>query len=99
MYFLAGGSPQSVSGLDKDDEIVRWNPDGRSLLVSHGTLAVRLERFDLATGRRDLIKTVSPPDAVGVTQVRNITVADDVNVYAYGARLQLSRLFLFQGAR
>ena len=100
MYPLPAGAPQPAPGLDSEDEIVRWNPDGRSVLVSHGrNLPVRLERVDVATGFRELVKVISPPDAAGVMSLSTVKIADDVNVYAYQATLQLSHLFLVQGAR
>jgi hypothetical protein len=88
-----------VPGLDKDDSVVRWSPDGRSLIVARGRLPVRLERVDLATGRRDLIRALSPGGTAGVTGIRSVVIADDPNVYAYEVDQSPSRLFLVQGAR
>ncbi len=99
LYPLAGGAPRDVAGLDKDDRVVRWSPDGRSLIVSRGLLPARVERVEVATGRRDLIRVLSPGETAGVTGIDNVVVADDPNVYAYTVRQNPSRLFLVHGAR
>ena len=93
------GEPRSVPGLGNDDSVVRWEADGQSLLVARGLLPTRLERFALETGRRELVRTISPGSTVGVQAISNVTVADDPNVYAYSINLQLSRLFIVEGAK
>ena len=99
LYPLAGGAPRVVSALDKDDRVLRWSPDGRSLIVARGRLPVSIERVDLAPGRRDLIKLLSPGETAGVMGIGGFAVADDPNVYAYMVNQALSRLFLVEGAR
>jgi len=54
MYPIDGGEPRPISGLSNRDRPVRFNADGRHLFVfsrdEHG--AQKLERFEVATGRR-----------------------------------------------
>jgi hypothetical protein len=54
MYPIDGGEPRPISGLSNRDRPVRFNADGRHLFVfsrdKHG--AQKLERFEVATGRR-----------------------------------------------
>lgn len=99
IYPLAVGSPQTVTGLDLNDRVVTWSRDGRSLLVARLGSAARLERFDIASRRRESVRLLAPPDMTGALRTANIAVADDVNVYAYSVDRQLSTLFLIQGAR
>jgi len=99
IYPLAGGPPRILSDLTGDDTVIKWESDGRTLLVSHGLLPARIERFSLETGRRDLVRTLAPNNLVGVTGITQVTVADDPNVYTYGINHQSSRLFSVQGAR
>ena len=70
-----------------------------ALILSQGVLPARIERFDLATRHREVIRVIAPADLSGVTRVDYLAVADDPDVYAYAVRRQLSRLFLLQGAR
>ena len=99
LYDADGASSQSVNGLDKNDTVIRWTSDSRSVIVSHGLLPARVEQFDLATGRRTLIRVIEPMNPAGAVRVVWITVANDPDVYAYTVRQQLSQLFLIQGAR
>lgn len=88
-----------MTGLDLNDQVVRWSRDGRSLLVARLGSVTRLERFDIASGRREFIRLLAPPDMTGALRTANVAVADDVNVYAHSVDRQLSTLFLIQGAR
>jgi eukaryotic-like serine/threonine-protein kinase len=99
IYPIAGGAPRAVPGIQAGDVVVKWNNDGGSLTVANGLLAARVERLDLATGRRELIRTISGANIAGATNVAGLTLADDPNVYAYHVNQNLSRLFLVTGAR
>jgi hypothetical protein len=59
----------------------------------------RIERLDLATGRRDLLRTVGPADLTGVVQVFPLVMSADEKSYAYTSRRYRSLLFLVEGAR
>ena len=99
LYPSAGGEPRPVSSLAPDDLVAHWTADGRGLLAYHWSVPARLERVDLATGRRELVHRLAPPDLAGVVRIQNVTVASDENVYAYSALLRRSDLFLVEGAR
>jgi hypothetical protein len=61
---------------------------------------MKVERVRVDTGRRELVRTITPPNAEGATAVYGfVAAADDLNVYAYAVDRQLSRLFLIQGGR
>ena len=98
LYPLAGGAPRLVPGLTRDDFVVRWNPDGRSVIVAHGLLPVRVERVDVESGRRNLIRIITP-EPTGTLAAVGLTIANDPNAYAYFTWKQLSHLFLIQGAQ
>ena len=53
----------------------------------------RLERIDLAIGRRTVFKEFAPADRTGLLSMREIFVTDDLRSYAYTAYYQLSSLF------
>ena len=59
-----------LHGLEATDRPVQWSSDGRFLYVrdSDETL-VRIRRFELATGRTDLLRELAPPDPSGVVGV------------------------------
>jgi dipeptidyl aminopeptidase/acylaminoacyl peptidase len=100
LYPSAGGEPRPVSALAPDDIVARWTADGRGFLLSHRSeVPGRLERVDLATGRRDLVRRIAPPDLVGALEIFSITVADDESAYAYSFFQRRTDLFLVEGAR
>jgi serine/threonine protein kinase/dipeptidyl aminopeptidase/acylaminoacyl peptidase len=99
LYPIAGGEPTPVAGLKSDDVVIRWEKDGRSIVVSSGLLPTRVERVDMRSGQRDLLRTIAPTDVPGALNTGGLTISDDPNVYAYYINQELSRLFLITGAR
>ncbi len=80
------------------DFLALWSPDGLSALVyRRAEIPYRLERADLATGRRTLFKEFAPEDRTGLLSLREIFVTDDLRSYAYTAYYQVSSLFVSDG--
>src|ERR1019366_1545958 len=95
VYPIAGGEPQPVPELTEADTLAQWSTDGRSVLVyRRAEIPCRLERVDLATGRRTLFKEFAPADRAGLLSMREIFVTDDLRSYAYTAYYQVSSLFV-----
>jgi len=95
VYPIVGGAPQPVPGLTEADTLAQWSTDGRSVLVyRRAEIPCRLERVDLATGRRTLFKEFAPADRTGLLSMREIFVTDDLRSYAYTAYYQVSSLFV-----
>ena len=102
IYAIAGAErgteSQPVPGLTEADVLAQWSADGRSVLVyRRAEIPCRLERVDLATGRRTLFREFAPADRTGLLSVREIFVTDDLRSYAYTAYYQLSSLFESEG--
>jgi hypothetical protein len=93
------GSPQEIArGLRPDDIAVDWSTDGRAVFVTgNGAVPQRLERVDLLTGARSLIKQLAPVDRVGVTYIAVSSVRDDGREYAYSYYRSLSTLYQIDG--
>ncbi len=63
-----------------------------------GGVPPRIERFELATGRKELWKTLAPPDAAGVFYVGPVLVTRDGRFWAYSVnRTTLSELWQLTG--
>ena len=89
-----GAEPRPVPGLTEADVLAQWSADGGSVLVyRRAEIPCRLERVDLATGRRTFFKEFAPADRTGLLSVREVFVTDDLRSYAYTAYYQLSSLF------
>jgi len=100
IYPIETGEPRPVPGLDPDDVPVQWTPDGKALYVYRPSAPpLRVEKVDVATGRRTLWKEMSPSDPSGVDQVGPIVVAPDESSYVYSYRRGLDELFLATGLR
>ncbi len=77
-----------------------WTPDGKSLYVGRrGEYPARIFRLDLASGKRELWKELSPPDPAGISNVAPPAIADDGMTYAYSYNRILSDLFLAEGLK
>ena len=99
LYPVAGGAPRPVPGLEKDDLVLRWDPDGRAVLVSRPTLPARIERVDVQTGARTVVRVAAPQHADAGLRFVLTTIADDPSVYAYVTSQRVSTLFMVAGAR
>lgn len=98
LYPVAGGNGREIPGLSSDDQVVRWSPDGRALVVGSAT-SPTLDRVDLATGRRAPLVTLGTEPPGPRSRPAFFTMADDPRVYAYVAATYLSQVFTVDGMR
>ena len=95
---LDSGQAATARGLRQNDVVAGWSADGRAAFVSSVlTVPGRLERVDLLTGARSLIKEVAPPDRAGVTMIYIGSVMADGREYAYGYVRALSTIYQIDG--
>jgi len=102
-YFIqssVGGTAQPVPELTADDNVIRWSTDSGSLFFYRPSyVPFRLERLDLASGRRVLMRAVAPADRTGVLWIVWAALTDDTKSYAYSYLRMTSQLFIVEGAR
>jgi Tol biopolymer transport system component len=95
-----GGAPVPVPGLTPGDVPSRWSPDGRSLYVyRQDELPARVFRVDVASGRKELWKTLGPSDPAGVIGLGHVILTPDGTSYIYNYRRALSDLYLVEGLK
>lgn len=100
IYPVGGGPAQAVPGIAPQDTITRWGADGRSILVFQPfQVPTRVERVELATGRRTLVREIAPSDRTGVLRVIGVAVADNEKSYAYAYDRDLSHLVMIEGVK
>jgi eukaryotic-like serine/threonine-protein kinase len=81
--------------LRRDERPVQWSSDGRSVFACNpSVIPSRLERIDLASGNRTLVRELAPPERAGVIQLVGVSVVGDGRAYAYGYWKRFSKLFL-----
>jgi len=81
-----------------NDQVIRWSPDGRALIVGSATSST-VDRLDLATGRREPLVTLGTQLRGGRWRPVFFAMADDPHVYAYVAAAYLSEIFTVDGVR
>ncbi|HEY6147229.1 MAG TPA: WD40 repeat domain-containing protein, partial [Thermoanaerobaculia bacterium] len=100
IFPVAGGEPVLVPGREPGETPLGWTADDRSLYVQkRGGPAARIDRLDLATGRRELWKEILPADATGVVRVSSVFLSPDGAFYVYAYSRVLSNLYLVEGLK
>ena len=98
LYPVAGGDPAPIAGLEPQEHVLRWSPDG-ALFIARWSLPAEVYRLDPATGRRVLWKTFAPADAAGVLNVGPVLLAADGKSYVYSYRRVLQNLYIVTGIK
>jgi eukaryotic-like serine/threonine-protein kinase len=84
IYPLDGGATRTIAGFDPDDNILAWSAVGGFLYVTpEGDVPAHIGRFDLATGRKELWKTLVPPDEASAYAIVGLHVTRDGKFWAY----------------
>ena len=100
IYPVDGGPPRSLPEVAPEEQVIDWSADGRCLLLFGMTrVPTRVERLDLATGKRTLLREVGPADRAGVAVVSPVLLSADEKSYAYSAMRQAGYLFTVDGVK
>ena len=104
-YPVDGGAPQPIAHLESADNIIGWSSDGRTLFIYRSQdmpLTFRVSRFDPATGRKELVREITPADPVGIlaNNFNNfVFMTPDGRGYAVPVNRILSDLHLIEGLK
>jgi Tol biopolymer transport system component len=100
LWPVAGGRPRPVPSSQPGDRPVAWSADGRWLWVFHrGEVPAEVSRLEMATGRRELWRTLKPPDSTGVYCINDFKVTRDGRAYFYSYKRVLSQLYMANGLK
>jgi serine/threonine protein kinase len=100
LYPVEGGAPIPIPGLEEGEVPTQWTADRRSLYVYRPTESpMRVFLLDVASGRRNLWKELSPFDGAGASGILEIAVTPDGKSYAYDYGQVLSDLYLVEGLK
>ena len=98
LYPVEGGEPRELPAFTEDDAPGGWTSDGRYLyVVGAGGRPRRVDRLEVATGRREPWKELTPDDPEGSATAIRLT--PDGRHYAYTYRRDASDLFLVDGLK
>ena len=100
IYPVGGGSPRTVAAPKAGESPILWSADGNSLYV-YGTdeVPARVFKVDIASGRRELWKTIAPADRSGLNSIDSIVATPDGRSYAYSCTRILTNLEVVEGLR
>jgi len=100
IYRLDGSGPEAVPSTSTNEIPIGWSADGRSLVLARAAqMPGRIERIDLVSGKREVVREFAPPERAGVLLTGATAVAADPRIYAYDYYRLRSILFLVEGAR
>jgi tRNA A-37 threonylcarbamoyl transferase component Bud32 len=86
-------------GITRNDDIVGWSDDSRAVFVYTAAIVPsRLERVDVSSGQRTLVRELAPPDRAGLLRLTGVSLIGDGRGYAYGYWKRFSKLFLMKHA-
>jgi Tol biopolymer transport system component len=89
--------PRPIEGALPEDVLLRWSSDGKKIYVRGAEeQPLTLYRIDLATGRRERWRELTPPDLTGFQAYAKgpgaVCVTPDGQYYAYTVLTDSSRL-------
>jgi Tol biopolymer transport system component len=98
---LEGGPPRAVAGIEPGDRPLRFTADGRFLYLrsSAREFPARVFRLDLATGRREVWKELTPGDPAGITTLLPSAISEDGKTVLFLYARSLADLYLAQGLK
>jgi len=100
LYPLDGSAPRALPGAEDFEGVICWSADGSSIYVyKRFESPARIFRIDVATGRRELWKTIMPVDRAGLITIDNFVMTPDARAYAYSFQRILTNLEIVEGLR
>ena len=100
LYPLAGGEAIPFPAQLNDHEyVIRFEPDGKSILAMHRGLPAKIERVFLGSSRREQVRQISPSDPAGLQEIVSVRFSADGKSYAYSYLRSLSDLWVVDGLR
>lgn len=97
LYPASGGTPKLLGNVNADEEVDCWSADGKYLFLTAYGLPAEVDRVDVRTGVRSLVRRVFPPDPAGVLAVGPVLVSADAQIYVYSYPRHLSTLYIVHG--
>jgi eukaryotic-like serine/threonine-protein kinase len=100
IYPIDGSAPRPLGMLDRADRIVRWLPDGRSLLSYRlNELPAKIHRVDVETGERIVWREIAPPDPTGIFRIGRVRTSADGMAHGYVYYMHLVDLHVLSGLK
>ena len=98
LYPASGGSPTPLPDADSRERGVGFTGDGSGFYTFlRGELPARIQRVDIATGERVLIRELAPSDPTGVEGVTSVRITRAGDGFGYSYAQRLNDLYVVEG--
>jgi hypothetical protein len=99
LFNVSDQQTRPLQGITREDEIAGWSDDSGAVFVYSSTaVPAKLERVDVRSGKRTLVKELASGDRAGLQRLAGLSVIADGRAYAYGYWRRFSRLFQVRNA-
>jgi eukaryotic-like serine/threonine-protein kinase len=101
LYPADGGQPRPLPEIAPDEQVIRFDERGEALYLAKtvGGESLRIDRFELATRRKQLWKELAPSDLTGFDSFSGPLLTPDGKSYVYDVERHLADLYLIEGLR
>jgi eukaryotic-like serine/threonine-protein kinase len=94
----SGGAPIKIPGTNPLERVTGFTADGTGIYVFlRGALPAKVQRVDIATGKRTPVRDLSPSDPTGVEGITSTRMTRDGEVFAYSYAQRLNDLYVVEG--
>lgn len=100
MYPVEGGAARPVAGATATDRLIQWTKDGKALFVYdwNSTVSVKIEKLDIATGKRETFREITMLDASGINRFE-VVMSADLSMVVVGIRRRIGVLEVVKGLK
>ena len=99
LFPLSGESPRCFDA-GNGVEPVQWSDDGQWLFICPiNNLPGRIDRLDVASGKRELWKNFGPSDLAGIQRFERVAIAPGERAIVYSSERVFCTLFVVAGLR
>ena len=95
-----GAPSRELKGIEVGEVPLRWDTDGTGIYVfNRDGFPTRIHRIDVATGKRTLVRAITPTNPAGLPGIRSFAMTPDAKHLAYNYVRKLSDLYLIEGLK
>ena len=100
LFPVDGGEPRSLPGYQQGDVLADWSGDGRYIFAfRRDQIPAPVVRIEVATGKREPWRELSPSDTAGALGISRILLTPDGSTVAYSYTRSLEDLYLAKGLK
>lgn len=97
---LTTGEIRAIPGLEREDNVAEWTEDSSGLYVYRQyRRPLRIERLNLRTGARSLVREIFPSERFGVISIDPVAMTRDASEIAFSYYENLTSLYIVKDLR